>query len=132
MDYGMCSVIIPLYNVKEYLDDCLKSILEQTYINYEIILVDDGSTDGSAAICDNYSKNYKNIRVIHENNFGVSHARNVGLVNSFGKYILFVDPDDIVKRDFIDNRFFVNCSGLTYNHMRERTLVLSFLALCQL
>ena len=50
MDYGMCSVIIPVYNVKEYLDDCLKSILEQTYINYEIILVDDGSTDGSAAI----------------------------------------------------------------------------------
>ena len=102
MDFGMCSVIIPVYNVKEYLEDCLKSILEQTYINYEIILVDDGSTDGSAEICDNYSKNYKNIKVIHQNNFGVSRARNVGLVNTSGKYILFVDPDDIVKKDFID------------------------------
>lgn len=102
MDYGMCSIIIPVYNVKEYLDDCLKSILEQTYINYEIILVDDGSTDGSAELCDNYSRNYKNIKVIHENNSGVSCARNVGLANSSGKYILFVDPDDSVKKNFID------------------------------
>lgn len=101
MDYGICSIIIPVYNVREYLDDCLKSILNQTYKNYEVILVDDGSTDGSAEICDKYALE-KNIKVIHENNAGVSCARNAGLIRSSGKYISFVDPDDIIEMHFLE------------------------------
>lgn len=97
----MCSIIIPVYNVREYLDDCLKSILNQTYKNYEVILVDDGSTDGSAEICDKYALE-KNIKVIHENNAGVSCARNAGLIRSSGKYISFVDPDDIIGMHFLE------------------------------
>lgn len=78
----LLSIIVPVYNVEKYLSDCIKSILNQTYRDFELILIDDGSTDSSGKICDEYSKK---------------------------------------------DRFFVNCSGLTYNHMRERTLVLSFL-----
>ena len=96
------SIIIPVYNVREYLDDCLKSILNQTYKNYEVILVDDGSTDGSAEICDKYALAQKNIRVIHENNAGVSCARNTGLIRSSGKYISFVDPDDVIEMHFLE------------------------------
>jgi len=88
------SIIIPVYNAEQYIDECLKSILTQTYTDYEIILVDDGSKDKSPDICDDYAKKYENIRSLHEVNSGPSTARNWGLQEAKGDYIIFVDSDD--------------------------------------
>lgn len=99
----MVSIIVPVYNTKKYLKDCLESLLNQTYKNYEIILVDDGSTDGSDVICDKYSKKDKSIKVYHINNSGVSFARNYGIKNSNGKWITFVDSDDIITLDYLES-----------------------------
>ena len=90
----MISIIVPIYNVEKYLKKCLDSIINQTYKNLEIILVDDGSTDCSGKIADEYGKKDKRIKVIHKKNGGVSSARNVGIDNASGKYIAFVDSDD--------------------------------------
>ena len=90
----LISVIVPVYNVKPYLSDCLDSIVAQTYADLEIILVDDGSTDGSGELCDQYAKRDGRVRVIHQKNSGVSAARNAGLAASTGGYIGFVDADD--------------------------------------
>ena len=95
------SVIIPIYNVEKYLDRCIKSICNQTYENLEIILVDDGSTDGSPEMCDQYVEKDKRIKVIHKQNGGLSDARNVGLEYATGQYIFFCDSDDYVERDLI-------------------------------
>ncbi|MBR0463706.1 MAG: glycosyltransferase [Clostridia bacterium] len=86
--------VIPVYNVKDYLDECVSSILNQTYSDYEIILVDDGSTDGSSDLCDTYADKYPMVRVIHQKNQGLSAARNAGLSVSAGEYIIFLDSDD--------------------------------------
>lgn len=89
------SIIIPVYNVEKYLPACLDSILAQeTTSSYEVILVDDGSPDGSGAICDRYAAQYENICVIHRANGGVSAARNTGIEAATGEYVLFCDPDD--------------------------------------
>ncbi|MBA5850028.1 glycosyltransferase [Clostridium sp. cel8] len=88
------SVIIPVYNVEKYIDRCLSSIKKQTYLNFEVILVDDGSTDRSGLICDEWMKVDKRIRVIHQNNSGVSAARNQGFLHITGGYVIFIDPDD--------------------------------------
>lgn len=88
------SVIIPVYNSEQYLGDCIKSVLLQTYSNIEILIVDDGSTDGSPQICDHYAQNDDRIRVIHKPNEGVSAARNIGIEKANGEYIVFVDSDD--------------------------------------
>ena len=88
------SIIIPVYNVSDFIDECIQSLLKQTYKNYEIILVDDGSTDDSGFKCDGYAQKYANIKIIHQINSGVSYARNVGISKSTGDYIVFVDPDD--------------------------------------
>lgn len=94
------SIVIPVYNVKEYLVECVNSILNAQIHNYEIILVDDGSTDGSQLICDEFNNSYpKIIRVIHQKNSGLSAARNKGLEFAQGKYIFFMDSDDIVISD---------------------------------
>lgn len=90
----LISVIVPVYNTEQYLEKCLDSITKQTYINLEIILVDDGSTDCSAKICDRYAENDKRIQVIHKKNQGVSAARNDGIKVARGQYIAFVDSDD--------------------------------------
>ena len=90
------SVIIPVYNVEQYLEKCLDSILNQTYKNIEIILVNDGSIDKSGVICDEYSRKYNNIKVFHKENGGVSSARNLGIDNATGQYLAFVDPDDYI------------------------------------
>lgn len=90
------SIIIPVYNVKKYLRRCIDSVLNQTYKNIEIILVDDGSTDGSGDICEEYKLNYNNIYVIHLANGGVSRARNIGIDKACGDWITFVDADDYV------------------------------------
>ena len=92
----MLSIIVPVYNAMKYLDECVQSLLAQTYRDYEIILVDDGSKDESVEMCNRYAGEYKNIRVIHKENGGVHTARNVGLENSRGELVAFIDSDDIV------------------------------------
>lgn len=95
------SVIVPVYNVSDYLDECINSIIEQTYNNIEIILVDDGSTDNSAQICDYYKKLDDRIIVIHKKNGGLSDARNAGIEIMSGKYVTFVDSDDYLAKESI-------------------------------
>lgn len=93
----LISVIIPVYNVEKYLKQCLDSIVQQTYSNLEILLIDDGSTDGSGMICDQYEREDSRIRVFHKKNAGVSVARNYGLEQAKGTWILFVDSDDWIS-----------------------------------
>jgi len=88
------SIIVPVYNVQDYLSDCLDSIVNQNVDDYEIILVDDGSTDESGTICDNYCNMYSNVKVIHKENGGLGSARNVGASTAVGHYIMFLDSDD--------------------------------------
>ena len=96
------SIIVPVYNVAEYLPKCIDSIRKQIEQNWELILVDDGSKDGSGEICDNYTYDSR-IRVIHKCNEGVSSARNVGLKLAKGKYICFIDSDDWVEPDYLSS-----------------------------
>ena len=98
----MVSIIIPVYNVKPYLKRCVESVLNQSYTDFETILVDDGSTDGSSAICDEYLERDTRIRVIHKENGGLSDARNAGINAAVGEYILFVDSDDFLDKDALD------------------------------
>lgn len=88
------SIIVPVYNVDKYLPQCLDSILAQTYPDFEVLLVDDGSTDGSGTICDNFALKDSRIQVFHKANGGVSSARNLGLDNASGEWVVFVDSDD--------------------------------------
>ena len=99
------SIIIPVYNAIHCLSQCLDSISNQTVSNYEVILVDDGSQDGSSEICDEYAKQDKRIIVIHKENGGVSSARNRGIEVCTGDYILFVDSDDFLSEDYIESFF---------------------------
>lgn len=96
------SVIVPVYNVEKYVRKCVSSILEQTYNDLEIILVDDGSTDNSGKICDEMSNIDGRITVIHKNNGGLSDARNVGIDIMSGKYVTFVDSDDWLEKEYIE------------------------------
>ena len=96
------SVIVPVYNVRDYLEECINSIVSQTYKKLEIILIDDGSTDGSSDICDKYAVEDRRIKVIHKENGGLSDARNCGLDNMTGDFVLFVDGDDAIKKDMIE------------------------------
>ena len=98
----LVSVIIPVYNVKNYLNQCLTSVLAQTYQNLEIILVDDGSTDGSREICDAYAFRDRRIMVLHQDNAGVSAARNWALDRCQGEYLTFVDADDYIEKDLVE------------------------------
>lgn len=97
----LVSVIIPVYNVEKYLDKCLSTVIDQTYTNLEIILVDDGSTDSSGKLCDEWSKRDKRIKAYHKKNGGLSDARNYGIKKSKGKYISFIDSDDYLSEKFI-------------------------------
>lgn len=97
------SIIMPVYNVEKYLRESIESILAQTYTNYELILVDDGSPDGCPQICDEYAKQYEQIRVCHKQNGGLSSARNAGIKNACGKYILFVDSDDTIEPNLLED-----------------------------
>ena len=98
----LISVIVPIYNVSEYLCECIDSILAQTYRNLEIILVDDGSTDNSPALCDNYASKDSRVKVIHQINQGASVTRNKGYEASRGKYIAFIDADDVISDTYIE------------------------------
>lgn len=101
----LISIIIPAYNIKRYLSECLDSIIMQTYTNIEIILIDDGSTDGTADICDQYADKDNRITVIHQNNIGSAASRNVGIDFFTGEYVTFIDGDDILSRRFIERLF---------------------------
>ncbi len=98
----LISVVVPIYNVEKYLDRCVKSILEQTYTNLEVILVDDESPDNCPAMCEEYAKNDARVKVIHQKNKGLSGARNAGIDIAKGEYIAFVDSDDYITNDFIE------------------------------
>ena len=98
MEYKI-SVIIPVYNVEDYIRQSIDSVLNQTYKNLEIILVDDGSKDNSGKICDEYKNVDERIKVIHKINSGVSSARNVGIDIATGKYIMFLDSDDFLEKN---------------------------------
>lgn len=95
------SIIVPIYNVEMYLDDCIKSVLSQTYDNYELILVDDGSTDNSSSICDSYMKADERIRVIHKSNGGLVSARKAGAAVAQGEYAVCLDSDDWIAQDHL-------------------------------
>ena len=98
------SVVVPVYNVKEYLPTCLESLERQNYDNLQVILVDDGSTDGSGEICDQYADKQSNTEVIHQENQGLSGARNSGTKVSTGYYIAYIDSDDWVSHDYISHQ----------------------------
>ena len=100
------SIIVPVDKARRYLQNCIESILQQTYTDYELILVDDGSPDGSGAVCDRYAQECDKVKVIHKKNGGLSSARNAGLAAAKGEYITFVDADDIIA------------SGTYYYNMR--------------
>lgn len=95
MKNPLISIIVPVYKVEKYLDDCVKSILVQTYTNIEVLLVDDGSPDNCPAICDKYASYDKRIKSFHKSNGGLSDARNFGISHSTGDYLLFIDSDDL-------------------------------------
>lgn len=99
---ALVSIIIPVYNIKDYLDQCMQSVLKQTYHNLEIILVDDGSTDSSGTMCDAYARFDERVRVFHKKNGGLSEARNLGLAHARGEYVMFVDGDDWVHRGMVE------------------------------
>ena len=101
----MISIIVPVYNAEKTLDRCVKSIIKQSYKDVEIILVDDGSTDKSPELCDNFTKCDDRIKTIHKTNGGVSSARNEGLLNAQGDYISFIDSDDYVDENYISSFF---------------------------
>lgn len=97
------SVIVPVYNTHKYLERCIRSIMDQSYRNLDIVLIDDGSQDNSLEICKSFEKEDKRIRVFHKENGGVSSARNLGIEKAQGEYIVFIDSDDRVERNFIEN-----------------------------
>lgn len=97
----LVSVIVPVYNVEKYINECIESIVRQTYKNLEICLVDDGSTDSSGGCCEEWAKNDGRIKILHQKNLGVSAARNKGLEISTGKWIAFIDSDDYVESTYI-------------------------------
>lgn len=98
----LISVIVPVFNTKEYLEKCIDSILNQTYKNIEIILVDDGSSDGSDKVCDSYCKKDQRVKAIHKKNGGLSDARNVGINEARGTYISFIDSDDYIENNMYE------------------------------
>ena len=123
----LISVIIPVYNVKAYLDRCILSVINQTYKNLEIIIVDDGSTDGSGELCDEYQQRDKRIKVLHKKNEGLSSARNCGLDIAKGSYIGFVDSDDYIMEDMyeslvacMEKGIDFACCGTIYVHEEQK------------
>lgn len=95
------SIIIPVYNVEAFLEECLESILEQNYTDYEVLLINDGSIDSSGMICDRYSEKDSRFTVFHQQNKGVSAARNLGIENAVGEWISFIDSDDLIEPNYL-------------------------------
>ncbi|WP_300782162.1 glycosyltransferase family 2 protein [uncultured Acetatifactor sp.] len=107
MEHPLISVVLPIYNVEKYLPVCMKSLLSQTYKNLEIILVDDGSSDGCIGLCNGYAQQDKRVVVYHKQNGGLSDARNYGVEHARGEYIAYVDPDDYVDLDYIEYLYYI-------------------------
>lgn len=107
------SVILPIYNVEKYLDDCLKSLLNQTLDEFEVIAINDGSKDNSYEILKGYKDKFKNITIINQENSGLSKSRNVGVLNASGEYVIFLDSDDMLEP---------KCLELLYNLAKENDL----------
>lgn len=118
MSIPLLSIIVPVYNVEAYIVECLESILSQTFSNYEVILSDDGSTDNSGKICDEYAAKDPRFKVIHKTNGGVSSARNAALDICSGKYLTMLDPDDSIAADTYEN--------VTYLEHHPETDILQF------
>lgn len=129
------SVIVPVYNVRKYLSRCIDSIIAQDYYDFELLLVDDGSTDGSGNICDSYAGQDARIYVVHKQNGCVSSARNFGLDKARGKWVAFVDVDDYVERSYLssllddlgitadtDCVFHTGTAALASSHIKSREL----------
>lgn len=120
------SIIVPIYNVEEFLPRCIESILNQTFTDFELILVDDGSPDNSGTVCDRYASNDKRIRAFHNHNMGAGAAREFGVEQAIGKWIMFVDGDDTIPSDTLelllaeDNDKYDIISGSMYiEHMKK-------------
>lgn len=96
------SIIVPVYNVEAYLERCVESILSQTYTNFELLLINDGSTDASGCLCDQLASTNENIKVFHIENRGVSNARNLGIEQSRGEWLTFIDSDDFITNDYLE------------------------------
>lgn len=113
---SLISIIIPVYNVEAYIEECLDSVLAQTYKELEVILVDDGSTDKSSEICDQYASLDNRIHVLHQENQGLSDARNSGMAFAKGEYVTFIDSDDYIAPDMME---------LLYNNMKKENAQIS-------
>lgn len=113
----MISVIVPVYNVEEYLEECLESIKNQTYTNIEVILVNDGSTDGSREICERFCQKDSRFKLINQENQGQSIARNRGVKESAGEFIMFVDSDDVIKKKRLRSTTSLHEDGSGYRRM---------------
>jgi len=107
MEIGLVTVVLPIFNVETYLNRCILSVINQTYSNLEILLIDDGSTDNCPQICDEWALKDKRIRVIHKQNEGLGEARNTGIENATGEYICFFDSDDYIAPDTIEHSYFL-------------------------
>ena len=110
----LISVVVAVYNIEKYIGECIESILNQTFSDFELILVDDGSTDKSSEICDSYKAKDSRVRVIHQQNKGPSGARNTGIKVAMGKYVYFVDSDDLLHKDTLKS--FVDILGNDNNY----------------
>ena len=125
----LISVIVPVYKVGEYLNNCVESIVNQTYKNIEIILVDDGSPDNCPHLCDEWAEKDSRIRVIHKENGGLSDARNAGMKVATGEYIAFVDSDDLIEKEFLKNlytaimKYDCDFSGCKYRKCESHCLI---------
>lgn len=125
MDFPLVSIIVPIYNSQKYLSGCIESIRKQTYRNFELILVNDGSTDNSGSVCDDYAKLDARIIVRHLINGGVSYARNMGLEIIRGEWYCFVDADDIIAPNYLEtlyqNAVKYDCAVSVCSHLKLRT-----------
>ena len=118
MDY-LVSIIIPAYNIEKYIYDCLKSIQRQTYSKIEVVIVNDGSTDSTGAICDDFCKDDHRFSVIHQDNHGQAHARNIARSYIHGAYLTYIDGDDIIHPDMI--RFLTDIQKQTLTDVVQGT-----------
>lgn len=114
---SLISIIVPVYNAEKTLNRCVDSILGQTFQNFELLLINDGSTDKSGIICDEYAKQDSRVRTFHKQNEGVSVARNLGIIKSIGKYITFIDSDDEIVKDYL---------AILYKNVQENDIVFFF------
>lgn len=118
MEASKISIIVPVYNAEEHLNCCIDSILNQTYKNFQLILINDGSSDSSGEICNKYSEKDNRVLVIHKDNSGVSSTRNIGIDNAKGKYLMFCDSDDWIEEDLLESLYReieINKSDIIYS-----------------